>query len=217
MSRLRRMANAQDPASFSSRMRQKRFALFQHLIAPLPRPLSILDVGGTERFWETMGLIDDPGIELHLLNIHSVASGERKFIPHVGDARHMPEFEDGRFDIVFSNSVIEHVGGLAEQKRMADEVRRVGRRYFVQTPNRYFPIEPHFLIPFFQFLPQALKVMLLRHLKGIRDEVRAAERAREITLISRRQLQAMFPDARIYEERFALMAKSFVAYAGWPD
>ena len=217
MSRLRRMADVQDPDSFSRRMRRKRFALFEQLLAPLPRPLSILDVGGTERFWETMGLIEDPDIELHLLNVHPVATGDHSVTQHVGDARCMPEFEDDRFDIVFSNSVIEHVGPLPEQKRMADEVRRVGRRYFIQTPNRYFPIEPHFLIPGFQFLPHPMKVMLLRHVKGIRAPEKADARAREITLVSRRQLQAMFPDAKIWAERFAGLSKSFVAYAGWSE
>jgi len=67
-----------------------------------------------------------------------------------GDARKI-EAEDSRVDVVFSNSVIEHVGANQDQMQMAQEVRRVGKRYFIQTPNKYFPLEPHFLFPLFQF------------------------------------------------------------------
>jgi 2-polyprenyl-3-methyl-5-hydroxy-6-metoxy-1,4-benzoquinol methylase len=73
----------------------------------------------------------------------------------------MPQFQNDEFDIVFSNSVIEHVGSYEEQNLMASEVRRVGKRYFIQTPNLFFPIEPHFLFPFFQFLPLDYRVTLI--------------------------------------------------------
>ena len=63
----------------------------------------------------------------------------------------MDFFKDKSFDAVFSNSVIEHVGTFEDQKMMANEVIRVTNFYFIQTPNLYFPIEPHFLVPFFQF------------------------------------------------------------------
>ncbi|MEM2045934.1 MAG: class I SAM-dependent methyltransferase, partial [Candidatus Bathyarchaeia archaeon] len=56
----------------------------------------------------------------------------------IGDARCMP-FKDKSFDVVFSNSVIEHVGNYDDQKMCAEEIRRVGKCYFVQTPNFYFP------------------------------------------------------------------------------
>ena len=68
----------------------------------------------------------------------------------------MPEFTTGEFDVVFSNSVIEHVGDFDDQRRMADEVRRVGRRFFVQTPNRWFPLEVHTRLPFVHWLPDAV-------------------------------------------------------------
>ena len=86
------------------------------------------------------------------------ALGEIVFVslPDVGDAVDMPGISDGAFDVVFSNSVIEHVETYENQRRMAAEIRRVGRRYFVQTPNRHFPLEPHFLVPGFQLLPYPL-------------------------------------------------------------
>ena len=135
----------------------KRFAFFEQLIAPLVKPLRILDVGGTEDFWQSMGFGDRDDMWVTLLNVTAVATSSPQFVSIAGDARDLSQFKRREFDVVFSNSVIEHVGDFADQKRMADEVQRVGKRYFVQTPNRYFPIEPHFLFPCFQFLPEACR------------------------------------------------------------
>ena len=103
---------------------------------------------------------------------------------------------------------------------MAEEVRRVGKRYFVQTPNRYFPIEPHFLIPWFQFLPLTVKVFLIRDFNlgwypKTRDRQKALARVTSINLLSRRELKALFPTARVYQEKFFGLTKSFVAYEGF--
>src|SRR5579884_1008560 len=82
------------------------------------------------------------------------------------DARRLP-FCDGAFDWVFSNAVIEHVGEWKDQKKFANEIRRVAvKGYFVTTPNLYFPIEPHALLPFYQFYPQRLKSIALRFSPG---------------------------------------------------
>ena len=122
---------------------------------------------------------------------------------------------------MFSNSVIEHAGGAADRKRMADEVQRVGTgRYFVQTPNHYFPIEPHFLFPGFQFLPTAVRVFLLQHFNlGDHARILDAERARadvtSIQMLTVSELQALFPKARIWHERIFGLSKSLVAYGGW--
>lgn len=80
-----------------------------------------------------------------------------------GDARDLTAFGDKEFDIVFSHSVIEHVGGFEDQRRMANEIKRVGKRYFLQTQNRFFTMETHFLVPMFQFFPVWLKVLLISH------------------------------------------------------
>ncbi|MGH7860878.1 MAG: methyltransferase domain-containing protein [Candidatus Dormibacteraceae bacterium] len=77
----------------------------------------------------------------------------------IGDARDLAQFQAQAFDVAFSNSVIEHVGGADDQRRMASEAMRVASHYFVQTPKHYFPIEPHFLVPGFQFMPSGLKAM----------------------------------------------------------
>ena len=160
--------NTHDP-SLANKFRQKRFAYFCALIKDIPRPLSILDVGGTRLFWEQMEFADEAGVAITILNLEpeelsktNQISGATQFHAAVGDARDMPQFTDKEFDIVFSNSVIEHVGDYSDQRKMMNEVRRVGKRYFVQTPNYFFPVEPHFHIIGFQFLPVSLRALLLQ-------------------------------------------------------
>jgi hypothetical protein len=100
---------------------------------------------------------------------------------------------------------------------MANEIRRVGRSFFVQTPNYRFFFEPHFLFPFFQFLPFGLRVFLAQHLplgleKRSPDYASAAARVRAIRLLTKAELTALFPEAQLYEERMLGMTKSFVVY-----
>ena len=121
--------------------------LFRTLLGQLEPPVRILDVGGTPTFWELRGrdLPNDPSVVV--LNLVPLESSDPRITTRVGNALDMSDLADGSFDIVFSNAVIEHVETLENQRRMAAEIQRVGRRYFVQTPNKYFPLEPHFLTP----------------------------------------------------------------------
>jgi hypothetical protein len=218
-----RLANAADfrnPQSLSRRLRQKRSAFFEQLIAPLVKPLRVLDVGGTEEFWQSLGYGNRDDVWVTLLNLTATATSSPQFVSIAGDARDLSQFKRREFDVVFSNSVIEHVGDFHEQKRMADEVQRVGKRYFVQTPNRYFPVEPHFLFPWFQFLPEAVQVWLLGRFRLgtydiVTDREYARELVREIRLLSLREFSSLFPVANIYRERLLGMTKSFVAFGGW--
>jgi hypothetical protein len=211
--------NAQ-PDSLAAQMRRKRFALFQQLLAPLPRPLHILDVGGRQRFWEVMGFAQEPGITITLFNIERPTSTLPNFHTIMGDATHMPEFADQQFDIVFSNSVIEHVGDYQQQQRMAQEVQRVGKRYFVQTPNYYFPIEPHFLFLGFQWLPLATRAWLhhrfnLGWLPREPNRTAALQAVTQIRLLRQQELLRLFPGATLYKEKLLGLTKSFVVYDGW--
>ena len=99
---------------------------------------------------------------------------------------------------------------------MANEAMRVGKYFFIQTPNRYFPIEPHFKFPFFQFLPRALKIFLqtkTSFINGIRyDKEYAKNIVNEIRLLSKTDMHELFPKSNLYIERFLGFAKSFVAY-----
>ena len=206
-------------AAFARKMRKKRIALFQSLIARLPRPLHVLDVGGEQRFWEIVGLVHEDA-QILLYNVAPAEVSYPNLIARVGDARNMREFHDKEFEIVFSNSVIEHVGSYAHQAQMAQEVQRVGERYYVQTPNRYFPLEPHFLFPFFQFLPLNLRVFLVTHFQlgwrgKIRDRQEAVEAVNEIRLLTEKELKRLFPGATIYKEKLLGLTKSFIVYKGW--
>src|SRR5579863_2121255 len=206
-------------AAFARKMRKKRIARFESLISSLTRPLHVLDVGGTQEFWEQMGLIKDD-VEITVYNVLIIEISYPGLVSMAGDARNMREFKDKEFQIVFSNSVIEHVGTYAQQRQMAEEVQRVGERYYVQTPNRFFPIEPHFLFPFLQFLPVRFRVFLVTHLNlgwrgNIPDKQEALQAVKEIRLLTEKELKNLFPGAKIYKEKLLGMTKSFIVYKGW--
>jgi hypothetical protein len=216
----KKIADMREADSLITQLRRRRFVLFRALLDRLPRPVRLLDVGGTQFFWEMMGFRGDQGLEITLLNLTSgwIRPGFRSV---VGDARDMRQFADQEFDVVFSNSVIEHVGKLDAQRQMAGEIKRVGKRYFVQTPNRNFPLEPHFFFPGFQFLPLSTRIWLLQHFdlgwyKKIPDYTAARHEVETIRLLSRREVTRLFPEGTLHNERFAGLTVSFVIYAGWP-
>lgn len=213
-------ADNRRPGSLANRFRRRRMRLLLDLIAPLPRPVRVLDVGGTEGFWRHMGLAGRPELEILILNVKPEPTSAANVEAMVGDGREMDRFDSAEFDVVFSNSVIEHLGDPDSQRRMAAEVRRVGRRYFVQTPNRYFPLEPHFMLPGFQFLPTAARVALVRRFAlgyhdALPDPAAARRAVEEIRLLSARELRELFPGARLYRERVLGLTKSLVAYGGF--
>ena len=210
-----KFADNGDPTSLASRMRSKRNQRFRNAIEGIPRPLNILDVGGAQAVWESIGFVDQPDISITLLNIEPEETSYKNVVSILGDARDMHEFRNGQFDVVYSNSVIEHVGGIEDMRKMAREIQRVGKWYFIQTPNLYFPIEPHFVFPLFQFLPISWRVYLVRHfnLGWIRrepDRERAEREVRSINLLSKTQLRSLFPDANVAAERFFGFTKSFM-------
>ncbi len=219
-SRLQALADG-DRDSPARRFRARRNLLFRSLVDRLPRPVRLLDVGGTERFWKNAGLLEDRGFEITLINVEPEPTSGA-VVSLEGDARDLSRFGDGAFDVAFSNSTIEHVGSDEDQLRTAREIQRVGRAYFVQTPNRMFPIEPHFLFPGFQFLPMSTRVFLLTHLNlgwcgKVADRATARRYAEGVRLLDRAAFRACFPAARIWDERVAGLVKSFVAYGGFPE
>jgi hypothetical protein len=149
-------------------------------------------------------------------------SGSGRPVPTwvAGDGRALP-FRDAAFDVVFSNSVIEHVGDAASQQLFALEVARVGRAYWVQTPNRWFPVEQHLLTPLVHWLPQSWQAAIVR--RGTvwsaltrptpdRRDFYIEHFLRDIRLLSYREVARLFPGARIIRERFLGATKSLIAY-----
>ena len=194
------------------RFRRDRMAEFQRTFT-LTASTHILDVGGTALNWSLIAAKP----KMTLLNLPT--DGEADV---VGDGRFLP-FRDRAFDIVFSNSVIEHISSPEDQQRFADEIRRTGRAYWVQTPDRWFPIEPHLVTPLLHWLPKRLRVAIARRFtfwsllerpSPDRWEFYIRHCAEEVRLLDARELSRMFPEARIIRERFLGLSKSLIAVAG---
>lgn len=154
-----------------------------------------------------------------LLNLKKpkIPIGHENFTGVAGDATNLSEYGDKQFDLVFSNSVIEHVGNFEAQKRMVTEMRRIGKHFYLQTPNKFFFIEPHFMFPFFQFFPLKLKCMLIRGFKlgnmpKASNKTEAREIAQSVRLMTIRELKQLFPNVEIHKEKFVCFTKSFYLY-----
>ena len=174
----------------------------------------ILDVGGTPLNWSLVSVA--PRITMLNTPRESVGAG---FDWVWGDGRRLP-FRDGAFDIVFSNSVIEHVGDAESQRQFAREIARVGKAYWVQTPNRSFPIEPHLLTPFLHFLPARWQRAIARRFtvwamieRPSRDrwEFYIEHYLRDVRLLDAGDLRRLFPDAEIVRERLGGWTKALIA------
>jgi methyltransferase family protein len=192
---------------------------------PITSETRVLDIGGTPECWELLPVRP----RLVLLNMPRAKedlSGAASWV--AGDGRQLP-FRDSAFDLVFSNSVIEHVGDAASQRRFAAEVARVGRTYWVQTPNRWFPVEQHLLTPIVHWLPRAWQRaivprfnlwMFLTGITGDRRRFYIEHYLTDIRLLTTGEVRALFPRARIIHERFCGITKSLVALrksTGAPD
>lgn len=222
MKTLRSLADVEQADSFSNRMRSRRFARFEALASTLDRPLRIIDIGGTNEFWRQRGYMGRDDVRITLVNLEPEEQVCENIEPHRGDATNLSGVPDRSFDVAFSNSVIEHVFTLENQRKMARETQRVSRAHWVQTPNFWFPIEPHFLTPAWHWLPRTTRAALLRRRRfGQRGPCPDPEEARamveEIRLMTRRELRSMFPESRIMPERFCGLVKSWVCYGGFPE
>jgi Methyltransferase domain len=221
VSLLRKIANHENADSLAAKLRKRRFAFFTALLEQTPRPIKLLDVGGTEGFWRSLHFQTDD-VQITLVNLEKQNTSLKNISSVVGDAKQMRDFPNQSFDVAFSNSVIEHLCDFNGQRKMADEVRRIGRRYFVQTPNRNFPMEPHFLFPFFQFFPLSARIWIASHYRvgwycRPNDPAAAKREVEAIRLLNRREFQSLFPEAKFYQERFFGIIKSFTAYHGWDN
>lgn len=218
---IRRLANTDAPNSFANKLRTRRFRQFEALIAHIPKPLHILDVGGTNQYWERRGWAGQTDVWITTLNLASEEQRHKNIQPLTGNAINLSQFADRSFDLVFSNSVIEHLFTFTNQRRMALEVQRVGKAIWIQTPNFWFPIEPHFHVPGWQWMPVGLRVAMLRRYTcgwhgPCTDPVRARELVEEVRLLTAKELRAIFPGATFIPEWFCGLVKSWTVVAGFP-
>ena len=202
--------------TLATRSRRRRYEVLLHFLRSFAQPPSILDVGGTLGYWRTVEIPHKAVRRLVLLNSFPQEVFE-PFESVIGDARDLSRYSAHEFDIVFSNSVIGQVGGFDDQMRMASEMRRVGRFYFLQTPNQGFFLDWRTLVPFFHFLPASVQAWCFRTVPVGRyrrakhsDEARNwATRVRDVR---RAELPLLFPGATIVNERVAGMTKSFILH-----
>jgi len=154
----------------SLRSREQKLRLFLELFEPGPAT-TVLDVGVTNATFGE-GSTDNFFEARYPWPAQITAVGDteldrfRAAFPQVravqADGRRLP-FADGEFDLGFSNAVVEHVaGGRDGQRRFVGELFRVARRVFVTTPNRWFPVDPHTLVPFAHWLPERARAGVAR-------------------------------------------------------
>lgn len=212
------------PTSSGNRFRLKRIEQLGRMIDDVVRmkgSCSIVDLGGTTEFWQTwQSRLDLVHTSVECINISGSPDQGTSDLPGVkttiGDACSLPMFKDNAFDIVFSNSVIEHVGSWTRKRAFASEARRLAPSYAIQTPSFSFPIEPHARLPFIHWLPDPMRYrahLLMR--TGFYPKAANLDEAmgalEDATLIDRRQMKHLFPDATICTETFLGFAKSFTA------
>lgn len=205
---------------FENRLRRKRFLLLADLLASLPRPIRILDVGGAFGFWQILDYDRLGEIQVTLLNVYAQENLPSNFRSVVGDGRCLEAYRPEDFDVVLSNSAIGHVGAFEDQKKMAEEIRRVGRRYFVQTPNHYFPVDWRTLFPFFHFLPVKHQAWWLHHFPvahfgRMASFPAALEWAGRVRNLTYREISSLFPDSNIVREKLFGFTKSFMVFRGF--
>lgn len=215
-----------DRAKVSEKFRARRDVMLRSLIARLPRreqQLRIIDVGGRSQYWRRVGVefLRQMQVHINLVNIEAaefdLQPGEDDLFTYaVGDACALPS-DDRQFDLYHSNSVIEHVGQWRHMQAMAREAQRVAVAHYVQTPNFWFPVDPHFpKLPLQHWLPHPLRARLMMALP-----LAAAGRARDLDdayrfvdssiLLTTRQMRVLFPQSEICFERVLGLKKSVIA------
>ncbi|MDB5843754.1 MAG: hypothetical protein JWP79_1064 [Polaromonas sp.] len=219
----KRFSNYDNQQSVGSKLRTKRIAPLLEMIDEVYKKygsVSVIDIGGSEQYWGIVPLhyLTERNVKITVVNLPGSRlpqdHGPFSFVE--SDGCDLARFADRSFHIAHSNSVLEHVGDWRRKVQFVKELERVSQAYFVQTPNYWFPIEPHFMTPFFHWLPPPARIWLVRHFRlghfeiaeSIGDAVVLVEHA---GLVTDAMFRYLFKDARILTERFFWLPKSFIA------
>ncbi len=213
-----------NPQSFASKLRAKRLIYLLSLINEAYEKygfVNIIDMGGTRRYWKILPeeYLSKYNIKINIVNFSSEIDGEpdEEFFSYlVGNCCDLADISDNHYHIAHSNSVIEHVGTWEKMKKFASEMERVAEKYYVQTPNFWFPIEPHCMIPFFHWLPRLTRVYLLQNMNvgkwsRCKDIDKAVYTIDSAQLINKKMFGYLFPSADKSTEKFFLLPKSLLA------
>ena len=223
MSLTSKITDYNDPNSIGSKLRAKRIQPLLAMINDIHEKkgsVSILDVGGTKQYWGILpsDILEQKDVCITLLNLpnQNTQEDEERFKYMEGDACELSSISDYTFDIVHSNSVIEHVGDWNRMLKFSKEIQRLAKNYYVQTPYYWFPVEPHCMTPFFHWLPKPIRVLLVMKLSlghwgrqiTVSDAVQTVESAR---LLDIKMFSALFEEAEISIEKLLFMPKSLIA------
>lgn len=211
--------NNVSPDGLDNRFRERRFEIFNKIVSEVlgkQQSCRILDIGGSAKYWARYGKgLDWTRVSVCSVNRTADQAEMPGFESAVGDARRLDQFADNSFDIVHSNSVIEHVGRWHDMVAMAQEVRRLAPRYFVQTPYFWFPVEPHARFIFFHWMPESWRYRIIMERRcGFwerqPDVGMAVKQVQSACMIDKKQMRFLFPDADISFERFLGFPKSLI-------
>lgn len=220
---LSKIVNYDDPNSFGSKLRKKRFSHIENIISDTFEEhgcVYIIDMGGTKRYWNIMPseYLEKYNMHITIVNLSGMNEevGDERFKMIDGDCCDLIDFEDNEFHVAHSNSVIEHVGDEDAMWKFAREASRVAKKYYIQTPNYWFPIEPHCMMPFFHWLPRKLRIAIILktnvgnwgRCENLDDAAAAIDSAR---LLNKSLFYKLFNDSIRITERFFFLPKSIIA------
>lgn len=204
--------------TFSHKSRSRKFELLLSVFQPRPQD-RVLDIGASGEVFLRYTLEDVYPFPERIVaggyDRREVLSARQYYpLPRYAafDGCALP-FPDKSFDLVFSNAVIEHILGEGRQSLFAREVMRVGKSWFVTTPNFWYPFESHYHLPFIQFLPRPLQ----REYNRLFGSHIPKGTVQDLALLSARELRALFPASRIAKVRVTFWPETLVAYSIEPD
>jgi hypothetical protein len=207
----------ESPTSLGAQARARRWQLIERSFPDLS-DMTVVDLGGTVDSWLRAPVRPRRVVIVNLFE--PGAADEAGLVPVMADAcaarvALATAGLETSFDLAFSNSLIEHVGGHAQRLALSEQIRTLATHHWVQTPYRYFPVEPHYLFPGMQFLPVRARAEVaarwpLQHTRPAnRTDARSEVQWTELLSIS--EMRTYFPGSEIYKERLAGLVKSLVA------
>ena len=218
-----------NPNSLRSKIRRKRLKHLKGLITEIISrenisTINICDIGGTYRYWLIFPFDEFQNINfiITLINLEKIVSSEEskfrqllnysnvKLNSEIGNGCDMSHKSDNFYHLSHSNSVIEHVGNWREIKKFASETKRVGKYHFIQTPNYWFPIEPHYFLPFVHYFPRPIHTKLLMLFKK-KNFDEATSKFEDNRMLSKSEFRFAYPDSTFITERFYGLGKSYIA------
>lgn len=196
-----------------SHFRRKRMQRFENVLH-IVDGLHIIDVGGTQYNWQFI----KHRCRIVVINLSKPAEWDNRVKDisfEQGDGTKM-KYDSKAFDIVYSNSVIEHLGTWEQQRAFANECSRVGKELWIQTPAKCFPVEPHLITPFIHWFPLGLQARLMRNFTLWGIITRPTRQfidgfLKERRLLTYREMMHLFPDCQILKEKFLGLTKSYIA------